>query len=202
MPDGGPSPAAAGSPKGTTMSEHITVRGFVATEPTTRTTGSGLAVGNFRLASTDRRFDREQQAWVDGATNWFTVNMFRQLSTNVAASLSKGQPVLVTGRLKVRPWQSEERSGTSVEIEAETIGHDLALGTAFFNRSAGRPAPLVGPLGEATEDPDEGVDRMTGEILEGSPYGAAEELDEAGSEAGDEAGRAVDEEESERLNAA
>ncbi|MEV4902391.1 single-stranded DNA-binding protein [Citricoccus sp. NPDC055426] len=184
------------------MSEHITVRGFVATEPTTRTTGSGLAVGNFRLASTDRRFDREQQAWVDGATNWFTVNMFRQLSTNVAASLSKGQPVLVTGRLKVRPWQSEERSGTSVEIEAETIGHDLALGTAFFNRSAGRPAPLAGPTGEGAEDPDEGVDRMTGEILEGSPYGSAEDLDEAGSEAGDEAGRAVDEEESERLNAA
>lgn len=202
MPDGGPPPAAAGSSKGTTMSEHITVRGFVATDPTTRTTGSGLAVGNFRLASTDRRFDREQQAWVDGATNWFTVNMFRQLSTNAAASLSKGQPVLVTGRLKVRQWQSEERSGTSVEIEAETVGHDLTLGTAFFNRSAGRAAPLTGPLGEGAEDPVEGVDRLTGEILEGSTYGASEEPDEAGPEAGDEAGRAEHEEESARLNAA
>lgn len=173
------------------MSEHITVRGFVATDPTTRTTGSGLAVGNFRLASTDRRFDREQQAWVDGATNWFTVNMFRQLSTNAAASLSKGQPVLVTGRLKVRQWQSEERSGTSVEIEAETIGHDLTLGTAFFNRSVGRATPLEGPLGQGSEDPGEDVDPVTGELLAGS-----------GSAAAEDAGPTADEEESESLDAA
>ncbi|MGM7667067.1 single-stranded DNA-binding protein [Microbacterium sp. A93] len=184
------------------MSEHITVRGFVATDPTTRTTGSGLAVGNFRLASTDRRFDREQQAWVDGATNWFTVNMFRQLSTNAAASLSKGQPVLVTGRLKVRQWQSEERSGTSVEIEAETIGHDLTLGTAFFNRAAGRSAPLAGPLGEGAEDPEEGVDRLTGELMEGSGYGDSEDLEGAGPGAGDGAGRSADEEEAEGSRAA
>lgn len=152
------------------MSEHITVRGFVATDPTTRTTPAGLAVGNFRLASTDRRFDREQQTWVDGATNWFTVNMFRQLSTNVGASLSTGQPVIVTGRLKVRQWQNEERSGTSVEIEAETIGHDLALGTAFFNRAVGRTAPH--------EEPSEEVDTETGELLERSAPEASGGLDE------------------------
>lgn len=190
------------------MSEHITVRGFVATDPTTRTTPSGLAVGNFRLASTDRRFDREQQAWVDGATNWFTVNMFRQLSTNVAASLSKGQPVLVTGRLKVRQWQNEERSGTSVEIEAETIGHDLTLGTAFFNRVVGRSAPAEGaPGGEAvSEEPEGTVDRETGELLDGSGPGAVEGFDashHAGHRAGDDAGQEADREgEAETLSAA
>ncbi|MEO9246405.1 single-stranded DNA-binding protein [Citricoccus nitrophenolicus] len=187
------------------MSEHITVRGFVATDPTTRTTPSGLAVGNFRLASTDRRFDREQQAWVDGATNWFTVNMFRQLSTNVAASLSKGQPVLVTGRLKVRQWQNEERSGTSVEIEAETIGHDLTLGTAFFNRAVGRTAPAEGtPGGEAvSEEPEGTVDRETGELLGGSGPDAVEGFADAGHHADEGADHGADrEEEAETLSAA
>lgn len=172
------------------MSEHITVRGFVATDPSTRTTPSGLAVGNFRLASTDRRFDREQQAWVDGATNWFTVNMFRQLSTNVAASLSKGQPVLVTGRLKVRQWQNGERAGTSVEIEAETIGHDLTLGTAFFNRAVGRTAPAdsvpadsIPGGGVISEEPEGEVNRLTGELLSGSEI---EESELDGTELGSE----------------
>ncbi|QCU78298.1 single-stranded DNA-binding protein [Citricoccus sp. SGAir0253] len=167
------------------MSEHITVRGFVATDPQTRVVQGGLSVGNFRLAATDRRFDRESNSWVDGRTNWFTVNMFRALALNAGASLEKGQPVVVTGRLRVRPWESGERSGTAVEIEAESIGHDLALGTADFSRSSARggeggasPA-AAGPAGEADEADGgfavdhEGrrVDPHTGEVLdeEGEP---------------------------------
>jgi single-strand DNA-binding protein len=40
----------------------------------------------------------------------------------------------VTGRLRVRDWQTDDRTGTNVEIEAETLGHDLFWGTAVFTR--------------------------------------------------------------------
>lgn len=157
------------------MSETITVRGFVATDPARRTTNSGMAVSNFRLASTDRRFDRATNTWVDGQTNWFTVNLFRNLALNAGASLSKGQPVVVTGRLKVRQWQSEERAGTSVEVDADAVGHDLSLGTASFTRSQQRPAttsvddPEDTSGAESDDRTDDRPDR-TGAASSGAPW--------------------------------
>ena len=39
------------------------------------------------------------------------------------------------GRLRVRDWDNGERAGTSVEIEAESIGHDLVWGSSTFVRT-------------------------------------------------------------------
>src|SRR5665213_575590 len=72
---------------GGTMSDIITLTGIVATLPKAITTGEGLAITSFRLASSQRRFDRAQERWVDGDTNWYTVTAFRQLATNSAVSL-------------------------------------------------------------------------------------------------------------------
>jgi single-strand DNA-binding protein len=68
-------------------------------------------------------------------TNWFTVTAFRQLAINLAGSINKGERVVVTGELKVRDWGTGELSGTSVEIVAFTVGHDLRYGTAQFTRT-------------------------------------------------------------------
>lgn len=164
-------PAAGRPEKGFLMSEHITVRGFVATDPETRTTQSGLVAGSFRLAATDRRFDRSANSWVDGPTNWFTVNIFRNLANNARASLQKGQPVVVTGRLRIRPWETEERSGTAVEVDADAIGHDLSLGTAAFNRLAGRSVPAGGAENGAPQDPGAELNTQTGELKDGESRG-------------------------------
>lgn len=117
------------------MSDIITLTGLVATSPRHITTSEGLTITSFRLASNQRRFDRTQNAWVDGDTNWYTITAFRQLGTHVASSVEKGQRVIVTGRVRIRDWESGEKSGTTVEIDAESIGHDLAWGRATFTRS-------------------------------------------------------------------
>ena len=116
----------------------IAVRGLIATTPRQVVTESGLTVFSFRLASSFRRFDVEKQAWVSSDTNWYTVSGFRKLAENSANSLSKGDRVLVSGKLKIRDWDNGERSGTSVEIEADAIGHDLTFGTTSFERT-GQP---------------------------------------------------------------
>ena len=116
----------------------IAVRGLIATTPRQVVTESGLTVVSFRLASSFRRFDVENQAWVSSDTNWYTVSGFRKLAENSANSLSKGDRVLVSGKLKIRDWDNGERSGTSVEIEADAIGHDLTFGTTSFERT-GQP---------------------------------------------------------------
>ncbi len=117
------------------MTDSITLTGLVATAPRHIVTSEGLAISSFRLASTQRRFDRSTERWIDGETNWYTVTGFRQLAINVASSISKGQRVVVAGRLKIREWENGERSGTTIEVEADSIGHDLAWGSSDFTRN-------------------------------------------------------------------
>ncbi|MEY4390459.1 MAG: hypothetical protein RLZZ400_202, partial [Actinomycetota bacterium] len=117
------------------MSDLITVAGLVATTPRHLVTQDGLPITSFRLACSQRRFDRAENKWVDGETNWFTVTAFRQLAINMATSINKGERVLAYGRLRVRDWDNGERAGTSVEIEAEHVGHDLVWGHSGFTRT-------------------------------------------------------------------
>jgi single-strand DNA-binding protein len=114
----------------------LTVCGNVCTNPRHVVRDDGLAITSFRIASTIRKFDRGERQWVDGETTFLTVSCFRALATNVATSVQKGQRVMVTGRLRVRPWVKGDRSGTSVEVEAHSVGHDLGWGTADFTRIA------------------------------------------------------------------
>lgn len=117
------------------MSELIAVTGLVATTPRHLVTQDGLPITSFRLASSQRRFDRAQNKWVEGETNWYTISSFRQLAINSSTSVSKGDRVAVIGKLHVRDWDNGERAGTSVEVEADAIGHDLNWGSSSFTRT-------------------------------------------------------------------
>ncbi|MEG0299284.1 MAG: single-stranded DNA-binding protein [Aurantimicrobium sp.] len=118
------------------MTDNITLTGLVATTPRHLTTSEGLAITSFRLASSQRRFDRAANRWVDGDTNWYTVSSFRALAENAATSVSKGDRVIVTGKLRIRDWENTDRSGTTVEVEAEALGHDLTWGIASYTRNS------------------------------------------------------------------
>ncbi|MEU0690452.1 single-stranded DNA-binding protein [Streptomyces uncialis] len=125
----------------------VTVVGNVATAPVFRELPTG-AVVRFRIAATSRYWDRGRDSWIDGHTNFFTVHAWRTLGENAAASLSVGEPVIVRGRLKVR--QEDRGNGQqwfSADIEASSIGHDLARGTTAFRRD--RPGPRTRTDGTA-----------------------------------------------------
>ena len=117
------------------MSDQITLTGLVATSPRHISTSEGVSITSFRLASNQRRFDRTANAWVDGDTNWYTITAFGPLSTNVATSIEKGQRVVVVGAVRIRDWEAGEKSGTTIEITADSIGHDLNHGRAAFTRA-------------------------------------------------------------------
>jgi single-strand DNA-binding protein len=151
------------------MTDIITLTGLVATSPRHITTSEGLAITSFRLASNQRRFDRGQNAWVDGDTNWYTVTAFRQLGVHVASSIEKGQRVIVTGRVRVRDWESGEKSGTTVEIDAEAIGHDLTWGRASFTRSV---VTASSTTGEGSPEPEAAA--SAGDDAEGTSAAPAE----------------------------
>lgn len=94
---------------------------------------------------------------------------FRALATNAIGSILKGQRVLVTGRLRIRDWESGEKTGTTIEIDADSLGHDLLFGTSAFTRT---PAAVVAeadtpesaaaaePIPDAPEAPEPVVDDL------------------------------------------
>jgi single-strand DNA-binding protein len=136
------------------MTDSITVSGLVATAPRHIVTSEGLPITSFRLASTQRRFDRGSQRWIDGDTNWYTITAFRQLAINSATSVGKGDRVVLNGRLRIREWENADRSGTNIEIEANSLGHDLMWGTAQFSRTITNSAGVTqrGGSGNAARD--------------------------------------------------
>ncbi|MEZ0090309.1 single-stranded DNA-binding protein [Streptacidiphilus sp. EB129] len=120
----------------------VTLVGQVASEVRYTTTVGGVPVASFRLAATDRRYDRQRQGWVDGDTSTFTIWCWRWLAENVLSSISRGDPLLITGRMRVREWDNgpDKPVGVSAEIEAAAVGHDLSRGTSAFRRAVrGRP---------------------------------------------------------------
>lgn len=110
----------------------VTIVGHVGTDVRYRVTSEGLHVSSFRLAATPRHWSRTQRAYVDEATNWFTVQCWRSLALNVARSLRRGQPVVVMGKFKTQRWTREGEQRARLVLDAFSVGHDLSRGVACF----------------------------------------------------------------------
>lgn len=115
--------------------QQISVTGLVATTPRHIVTVEGLPITSFRLASAVETWDESTKSFKSGETNWLTITAYRTLAINTATSISKGDRVIVVGSLRVRDWDNGERAGTSVEVIADTIGHDLTFGQSVFTRT-------------------------------------------------------------------
>lgn len=113
----------------------VTVCGNVVADPEPRVTKNAeRRFTTFRIASTPRRLVGNE--YVDGPTSFLNVVAFNRLGANAQRSVKKGDAVIVQGRLRVTQWSSGERSGTSVEIDAFAIGHDLNRGTTTYHRGS------------------------------------------------------------------
>jgi single-strand DNA-binding protein len=144
----------------------VTVVGHVATEPALRTTAKGARVASFRLASTERRFDKGAGGWRDASTTFFTVTSWRNMGENVCDSVEKGQPVVVHGRLRDSSYEGKDgQRRTVLEIEAFALGHDLSRGVSRFTRSTVAASAETNVVRELEELGD--VDPATGELLDG-----------------------------------
>jgi single-strand DNA-binding protein len=138
----------------------VTLVGNLVDDPRLRTTETGVDVAGFRVASTARRWDRTTGRWSDAGSLFLSVTCWRTLAGNAVASLRKGDPVVVTGRLSTRTYEKDGQVRSTCELEAVAIGPDLARGTAVFRRS---PRPAGAGPDESPADggaaPSEATDR-------------------------------------------
>jgi single-strand DNA-binding protein len=148
----------------------VTLQGWLGTDVTLRQAGE-TPVARFRVACTPRRYQKKTDEWVDGATQWFSVNAWRALAEHCEQSLHRGDPVVVHGRLNAQVWSnSAGMEVTSYDVEAVVVGHDLNRGTSTFLRP---PRPLgEGADPGAAGEGDEALDRAGG-IEDGEHVDAA-----------------------------
>lgn len=120
-------------------SNSITIIGNLAADPELRFIASGDAVVNFTVVDQPRSFNRETNQWQDsGLPLYQRCTAWRGLAENIAASLHKGDNVIVTGRIVARP--PHEKDGVKYEnkeLEVAEIGASLRYATAVMTRKSG-----------------------------------------------------------------
>jgi single-strand DNA-binding protein len=130
----------------------ITVIGNLTNDPELRHTPvsrefgktEGIPVANFTIASTPRTLDPTSNEWKDGETLFLRASVWRDAAENVAASLTKGSRVVVSGRLKPRTYETKAgEKRTVIELEVDEIGLSLRYMTVArgFTKSE---APIEG----------------------------------------------------------
>jgi single-strand DNA-binding protein len=114
----------------------ISVSGYVATQPKGGWTRDGTRTVFMRLGWTPRRIDKTTGEWTDQPSSFVSVICYRKVAENAALCLRRGDPVVVKGSLRVREYGEENGpKRTTVEVIADTIGHDLSRGITIFKKS-------------------------------------------------------------------
>jgi single-strand DNA-binding protein len=152
----------------------LTVVGNVASDVNWRRIPNGGEVANFRLMSTARRYDSESGSWQDGPRVAVSVACWRRLGENVRTCVAKGDPVVVHGRLQVREYEVDGVRRSSTEIEARSVGLDLARVSAkVVPADAAVPGrSIVDVTGLAVVDAGTSADGADESLVGTSPAGS------------------------------
>lgn len=125
----------------------ITVTGNATTEPQLRFTPSGAPVCNFRIASNERKFNKQTNSWEDGDSVYLGVSVWREQAQNVADTVTKGMRLIVTGTLYQKQYEkSDGTRGSSYEISNAEVAPSLLRATAVVtkNTANGQQRPQQG----------------------------------------------------------
>lgn len=124
-----------------------TIRGNATRAPEDRTNKDGSRAANLRLAVNSRYYNRVKGEFADRKPEYVTVYCHRRLAEHALASVKKGQPLVVTGRVGLAEWTREDGTeGYSLTMQADAIGHDLSFGTTTFTKAVrNTDAPDIDP---------------------------------------------------------
>jgi len=116
------------------MSNSVTLVGNLVEDPELRFTPSGVAMARVKLAVNRRYRDRDDQ-WQE-ETSFFGGTCWREVAENISESLSKGDRVFITGRLRQRSWETNTgEKRYDIEVVIDEIGPSLRWATAQVTRT-------------------------------------------------------------------
>ncbi|MFH0809305.1 MAG: single-stranded DNA-binding protein [Pseudomonadota bacterium] len=114
------------------MVNKVILVGNLGADPEVRYTPSGTKVTSFRIATSERRKDKEGN-WQEH-TEWHPIVTFGKLADVCGEHLFKGKQVYVEGRLQTRSW--EDRDGQK-KYRTEIIASDMRM---LGSKGGGKPS--------------------------------------------------------------
>lgn len=93
----------------------VVLSGNLTRDPEVRTTQSGMPVMSLGIAVNDRRKNNQTGEWEDYA-NFIDCTMFGTRAQNVANYLSKGQRVMIEGKLRYSQWERDGQKRSKIEV--------------------------------------------------------------------------------------
>lgn len=101
------------------MSNHITIHGNIGQPPELKYTNSQLEVAEFTVADNYGKDDKKK-------TTWHNVVVFGKLALNIASTFTKGDSVIISGRLEQEEYTKKDGSkGKSIRVIADEVGYSL-----------------------------------------------------------------------------
>lgn len=114
---------------------NITVLGNITRDLELRFTPSGTAVASFGLAVNRNVQNKNSGEW-ETQVDFFNVTAWYKLAENCAESLSKGDRVLVSGRLSQDSWESKDgQKRSTVKIIANVIAPSLEFASCRLEKN-------------------------------------------------------------------
>ena len=95
----------------------LTIIGNLTNDPELRTTPSGVSVCTFSVAVNRRKTGKDQKPEAD----FFRVSAWRERGEICSKYLAKGRKVCVIGPVSIHTWESNGKSGASMEVMAEEV---------------------------------------------------------------------------------
>ncbi len=117
----------------------ITVVGNVVGDVNYRIGEDGRSNAFFRIASTERRYNTALGDWEDGETLLLGITCWRKLADTVHIALTKGDPVVVQGKLRMRYYDKDEQKKSALNVDALQIGLDLSRVQSLASASVVEP---------------------------------------------------------------
>jgi single-strand DNA-binding protein len=109
----------------------ITFAGNLTADPELRFSPTGKAITKLRVAVQSRRPVADGNGWEDGPTTYHNVTVWGGTAENLAESLSRGDRVLVVGRLEQRSYQTDAgEARTAWDVTADEIGASMRYAVA------------------------------------------------------------------------
>jgi len=121
----------------------VILMGNLTRDPELRSTSTGQNVCNFSLAL-NRSYKDGSGNWQE-ATDYIDVIAWGPLGERVQQYVTKGRPVLVTGRLQNRTWEQEGQKRNKVEVVAQDVtflggrGEGGSDNSSYDNSSQAKP---------------------------------------------------------------
>jgi single-strand DNA-binding protein len=128
------------------MSTNVTLLARLGADPEIRFTQGGKAVASMRVVTSKKNRNADGSWGEDTEQTWYEVTAWEGLAENIVEVLSKGDAVIVVGRLYMDTYKAKDGTDRqALKVTASTVGPDLL-------RSRGA-APAGRPAAVKSEDP-------------------------------------------------